>query len=280
MCAQPGGVNRLVISHHPTSRRSRILEVCRVCVCSALVVAFLTACPPKVVRVPLTPEGIIRANEAARDGDVSFARKDYYAALIKYLEASRNNPDSEYVFNKLGITYSQLKYYTEATAAFQRSIGLNPKYAYSYNNQASVYFATQELKKAERYFKKSISLNPNVASFHVNLGTLYFERKKFDKGMAELRKGIALDPGVMNKGEGISLSAGSNKANSSERSYFMARLYASMGDATHAVENLQQAFNTGFTNLEAIRTEPDFDPIRQNEQFQTFMKTAALIAKR
>ena len=252
---------------------------CRASSLTTLVLLFFTGCPPKIVKVPVTPDSIIHANDAAREGDMSFARKDYYAALIKYLEASRNNPNSEYIFNKLGIAYSQLKYYTEATASFQRSIGLNPKYPYSYNNQGSVYFATQDLKKAERYFKKAIGINANVASFHVNLGTLYFERKKFDKGMAELRKGISLDPGVMTKGEGISLAAGSNKANSFERCYFMARLYASMGDANHAVESLQQALNAGFTNLDAIRTEPDFDPIRQDQKFQTFLKTAALIAK-
>jgi tetratricopeptide (TPR) repeat protein len=118
-----------------------------------------------------------------------------------------------------------------------------------------------------------------VASFHVNLGTLYFERKKYDRGMAEWRKGISLDPAILNKGEGISLAAGSTTGHSVERSFFMARLYASMGDADHAVEALQQALNAGFTNLDAIRNEPDFDPIRQNQKFLAFMKTAALLAK-
>jgi tetratricopeptide (TPR) repeat protein len=248
-------------------------------VCTILIALSCGGCPPKIVRVPVTPEAIIRANEAAREGDLAFTRKDFYAALIKYLEAGRCNPNSEYIFNKLGITYSQLKFYTEANAAFERSIGLNSKYPYSYNNQASVYFAMGDLKKAERYFKKAISINGSVASFHVNLGTLYFERKKFDKGMAEWRKGISLDPGVMHKGEGISLAAGSNKGPSAEKSYFMARLYASMGDVDHAVDNLQQAFNNGFTDLEAIRTEHDFDPIRQNEKFVAFMKTASLLKK-
>ncbi len=240
---------------------------------------LLTGCPQTVVRVPITPEAIIHANEAAREGDLAFARRDFYAALIKYLEASRSNPNSEYIFNKLGITYSQLKYYTEASAAFQRSIGLNSKYPYSYNNLGSVFFAMNDLKKAEKYFKKAISMNGKVASFHVNLGTLYFERKKYDRGMAEWRKGIALDPAVLNRGEGISLAAGSSRGTSMEKSFLMARLYASMGDAQHAVENLQQAVNAGFTDLELIRKEPDFDPIRQDQRFVAFMKTAALLNK-
>ncbi len=235
------------------------------------------ACPQPIVRIPVSDENIIKANQAAQEADLAFARRDYYAALIKYLESGRLNPNSEYIQNKIGIAYSQLKFYSEAVSAFQRSIGLNPKYAYSHNNLGTVYFATADRKHAERCFKKAISLNPNVASFHVNLGTLYFEKKKFDKGLAEWRKGIAIDPGVMSKTEGISLGAAGSRGPSGEKSYFMARLYASMGDAVHAVESLQQALNAGFTDMAAIKAEKDFDPIRKDERFVEFMRTATLL---
>lgn len=280
MFAQRSGSQTLPRSHPLKNRRFQRRGVFQTGLLAALLAVSLAGCPPPIVRVPVTQESIVRANEAARDGDVAFARKDYYAALIKYLEASRNNPNSEYIFNKLGITYSQLKYYTEATGAFQRSIGLNPKYAYSYNNLGSVYFAMTDLKKAERYFKKAIGTGGSVASFHVNLGTLYFERGKPDKGMAELRKALSLDPHIMSRGEAISLAAGSNKGPNAEKSYSMARIFASMGDADHAIDNLQQAITAGFTNLDAIRSEPDFDPIRQNEKFMEFMKAAALLTSK
>ena len=121
------------------------------CVLSLL----LSGCAlPRVVRVPVPAEDIIKANECARDADLAFARRDFYASLIKYLEAAKPNPNSEFIQNKLGITYSQLKYYTEATNAFQRSIGLNPKYPYSYNNLGTVHFATGEKKEAEKLFKR------------------------------------------------------------------------------------------------------------------------------
>ncbi len=265
--------------HYPVDRPSWGQSATEASALLLLIGLLLTGCAPTVVRVPVPPENILRANEASREGDLAFARKDYYASLIKYLEASRNNPNSEYVFNKLGIAYSQLKFYTEATAAFERSIGLNPKYPYSYNNLGSVCFAQADLRKAERYFKKAVSINGDVASFRVNLGTLYFERKKNDKALAEWRKALSLDPSIMTKSEGISLAAGSSKATSVDRNIFMARIYAAMGDATHAVENLQQALSNGFSNLDLIRKEPDFDPIRQNEKFVEFMKTASLLTK-
>ena len=248
----------------------------------AVVVAgvFLTGCPPPVVRAPVPAENIIKANEVAREADLAFARKDYYASLIKYLEASRLNPNSEIIYNKLGIAYSQLKYYPEATAAFQRSIGLNPKYPYSFNNQGTVFFAKDDKKHAERYFKKAIGIDPNIASFHVNLGTLYFEKKKFDKGMAELRKGLALDPSALTKSDGISLAAATGRGSTAERNYSMARLFATVGDAGRAVDSLQQAVNAGFTDIEAVRKESDFDQIRQDPKFEEFMKSFTLLTKK
>ncbi len=246
---------------------------------SLVVSLAFTGCPHPVVRVNVTPENVIRANQIALDADLAFTRKDFYAALIKYLEAGRLNPNSHYIQNKIGIAYSQLKYYQEAADAFLRSIGLSPKYEFAYNNLGTVYFAADDKKRAERYFKKAISINGNVASFHINLGTLYFEKKKFDKGMAEWRKGLAIDPGIMSKSEGISLAAAGRRVNLGEKSYFIARLYASQGDVDHAVESLKQALAAGFTNIEAIRNERDFDPIRQEEKFLAFMKTAEVLAK-
>jgi len=274
------GITGLTRSHCLPAPASRQPRTWPVLLTAFLIGIWTAACPqPVVVRVNVPSENVIKANQVAMEADLAFARKDSYAALIKYLEAGRLNPNSHYIQNKIGITYSQLKYYTEASAAFQRSIGLNPKYEYSYNNLGTVYFASNDKRNAERYFKKAIGINPGVASFHINLGTLYFERKKFDKGMAEWKKGLEIDPGVMNKSEGISLAAAGTRNNTGEKSYFMARLYASLGDAEKAVENLKLALNSGFTNIEAIRNERDFDPIRQHEKFQAFMKTASVLNK-
>ncbi len=221
----------------------------------------------------------MRANVAAGEGDIAFARRDYYAALIKFLEASRLNPNSEYIFNKLGITYSRLHYYAQAIAASNVSIALNPKYSYSYNNIGSVYFADNNKRKAESCFRKAISLKNDEASYHINLGTLLFENKKYEDGLQELRKALTLDPEILKRTEGSGLVAAISQKNTAEKNYFMARFYASQGDTDRAVESLQLALANGFTNLEAIRTEKDFDPIRKQEKFIAFMKYATQVIK-
>jgi len=238
---------------------------------------FWAGCAPKVVRVPVPPEDIVRANQAANEGDSAFERKEIYAALIKYLEAVRLNPNSEYLYNRLGIAYSQLKFYSEATGAFRRSIALNPKYPYPYNNLGSIYFAQQSYRKSEKYFKKAISVKQDEASFHMNLGSIYLERKRPEKALEEWRKSLALDPEIFNRRSAASLSSSSNSL--MDRYYFLARLFARNGNAESAIENLKLAITNGFTDISMLEKERDFDPLREDERFLEFLKNAALLIK-
>jgi tetratricopeptide (TPR) repeat protein len=241
-----------------------------------LMLSFAAGCGGKVARVKVSNEDLLRSNMASQQGDIAFSRKDFYSALIKYLDASRLNPNNEFIYNRLGITYSQLRYYEEAAQAFRRSMQLNSKYAYSVNNLGSVYFAQKQLKKAEKCFKKALRMKPDEASFHMNLGSLYFERKKTAQAMAEWRKGMALDPDSLSRNSAVNLGASSA---SKEKNYYIARIYASAGDAARAIEHLKQAIEDGFTDVDSIQTQPDFDPIRNDEKFIEFLKDAYLLIK-
>jgi tetratricopeptide (TPR) repeat protein len=243
-----------------------------------LALAFLGAagCRPKVVRIKLTTEDLVKSNAAAAEGDIAFTRKEYYPALVKYLKAADYNPNSEFIFNKLGIVYSRLKYYADAITSFNRAIALQPKYAYAYNNLGSVYFAENNKKKAEKLFRKALSLYGNEASFYINLGTVLFEKKKFDQGLQEYKKGLALDPEILRKNADAVVANIGTKI-SPDKNYHMARLYAILGDTERAVETLKQAITDGFVDLKAIQTEKDFDPIREDPKFVDFMKYASTL---
>jgi tetratricopeptide (TPR) repeat protein len=231
----------------------------------------------KEVRVVVTPEDVVKANAIAATGDAAFERKEFYAALIKYLEAYRLNPNSEFLCNRLGIAYSQLNLYGEAIQIFRRAIALNKKYAFPFNNLGSVYFAQGNYKQAEKYFKKAISLNGMEASFHLNLGSLYLERKKRDKAMEEWRKSFALDPDVFARRSIANLST--SGISLMERYVFLARIMAASGDLEAAIENLKLAFNNGLTNTGEIDKHPDFDVIRNDPRFVKFMQDVAIWLK-
>lgn len=243
-----------------------------------LIAVFPATSSPKAARITVSQEDVLRANRVSQEGDVAFGRKDFYTALIKYLEAVRLNPNSENMFNRLGITYTQLKFYDEAKGAFVRSMELNPKFPYAVNNLGSVFFAQRNLRKAERYFKKAINLKGDEASFHVNLGSLYIERKKPDKAMAEWRKSLALDPDVFSKSSAVSLT-GAGNSSPKDRSFFVARLFAITGNVDLAIENVKLAITQGFSDVEAIEKQHDFDPIRKDPRFEEFIKDVSLLIR-
>ena len=219
----------------------------------------------------------MKANAVATEGETAFEHRDFYAALIKYLEAYRLNPNSEHLCNRLGIAYSQLNLYGEAIQAFRRAITLNRKFSYPYNNLGSVYFAQKSYRQAEKYIKKAISLNGKEASFHLNLGSLYLEKKKRDSAMTEWRKSFALDPGIFSR-RGIA-NISSSGSSLMERYFFLARIMAASGNLEAALENLKLAFNNGFTNIEEIVKNPDFDLIRNDKRFDQFLQDVALWLK-
>jgi tetratricopeptide (TPR) repeat protein len=221
---------------------------------------------------------IQRAREALIEGDLASNRKDYYAALIKYLEAVRYNPDNENLQNRLGIGYAQLKYYREAIEALERATKLNPKFSVGYNTLGSVYFLQRNLGKAEKNFKKAMHLSPDVATFHINLGTLYLERKNPQKALSEWRKALALDPQALTGSNAVVL-IGAGRTTPAERIYLIAALCASEKKVELAIENLKRAFADGFSDIAAIEKNPDFDPIRQDPRFIEFAKSMPLLIR-
>jgi tetratricopeptide (TPR) repeat protein len=226
----------------------------------------------KAVRVNVSERDIQRANEALREGDLAANRKDYYASLIKYLEAVRHNPNNENLHNRLGIAYAQLKYYDEAIEALERATKLNPKFSVGFNTLGCVYFLQRKPGKAEKSFKKALQLNANEATYHINLGNLYLERKKSQKAISEWRKALVLNPMALSVSSAIMLT-GAGRTTPAERIYLIAAVYASEKRAELAIESLKQAFAGGFSDIAAIEKNPDFDPIRQDTSFIEFVKS-------
>ncbi len=234
----------------------------------------VVGCGPKIARVPVSDEDLIKSSRLAQEGNEAYQNKEYYPALIKYLMAGELNPNSEYISNRVGMAYLQLEFREQAIAAFQRSIGLNSKYPYSFNNLGSAYFAEGNFKKAEKYYRKAIKLKKDEASFYLNLGNLYFEKNKPEEGLELWRKSLSLDPDILSKTDSIGVAISSGGIASKERSFFMARVYAAAGDIPRTIESLENALMNGFSDIESIENNPEFDRIRKDERFVKFMESA------
>lgn len=246
---------------------------------SAIVAGMASAsCAGRVVRVPVSDEDAQQARFALKAGDLAFSRKDYYAALIQYLEGSRYNPNDEVLLNRLGVAYAQLKLYRQARETLLRAVRLQPDFSHGYNNLGSIYFLQKNLKKAEAHFLKAIRLNDREASFHINLGSLYLERKRPRDAIASWRRALEIDPLALSKSSSIQLTRG-GRTSPMERSYLMARLYALDNNVDMVIQSLKQSFSQGFADVDAIRRQPDFDIVRENPRFVDFVSELDLLIR-
>ena len=259
------------------SQRRPLFSPAAVFLLAALIA--LAGCGPRIARVEVSDEDMIKSNRLAQEGNTAYIDGDYYAALIKYLMAGELNPNSEYISNRTGMAYLRLEYYDEAIAVLKRSIALNSKYPYSVNNLGSAYFANGNLKKAEKYFKKAIKMKADEASFHLNLGTVYFEKNLPEKAIEAWRKSLDLDPEILSRDNSISVAIDNGDISRRERLYYIARIYAVAGNIPKVIESLENALMNGFSDIERIRNSPEFDPIREDERFVKFMESASLWAK-
>ncbi len=228
------------------------------------------------------PQGKISDEERA---DILMARKQYneaiesYSLVIKtYSAPLQNRAKVAGLWNKMGICYQQELDYGKARKAYEEAIRLNREFAPAWNNLGTSYFLQHRPKKSIKYYRHAIKLNPGSASFHMNLGTAYFERKKYNPAIKEYRKAIELDPGILmqTSREGSTVEARFADA----RFYFyMAKIYASLGNPGEAVRYLQRAMEEGFTKRKEILEDPDILKISKDPGFIALMKNPPVAIK-
>jgi tetratricopeptide (TPR) repeat protein len=248
----------------------------------AVVVSALVAagCSVKSVRVTPSHGQVVTSNALTSEGDEAYLNGEHYHALIHYLEAGRVNPGSPYVQNKLGLAYAGLKYFDDAGRAFERATQIHPRFASAHNNLGSIQLAKGDYREAEKHFKAAIRLNPNMASYHLNMAFVCFEKGKGGEALALWKKAVSLDPDVMTGwadpkpgAECVAVSAASGRP-AAARNYYLARVYASTGDVDRCLGKLKEALDGGFSDVDSLTREPDFESVRQDPRFQAIVKSA------
>lgn len=53
--------------------------------------------------------------------------------------------------------------------------------------------------------------------------------------------------------------------------YNMACAHAQLGNTNEAIASLRTAFENGFDNYQTVRSDPDFEPVRRDKEFEKLM---------
>jgi tetratricopeptide (TPR) repeat protein len=101
------------------------------------------------------------------------------------------------------------------------------------------------------YYQRAIKLKGDAAAFHMNLGTSYYHLKKFDQAVEEYRTALGIDP----ESCGSAVRSGDDDhagGADTEFYFYLAKAFASIGNAEEAVRYLRRALEDG---VEQLRTD-------------------------
>jgi tetratricopeptide (TPR) repeat protein len=107
--------------------------------------------------------GAQSAEEWLTQGDVSFKKGDFTAALSSYTEAVGIDGTNPEAFRKRGSAYGRLELYDEAIADFTRAIELLPTDAAAYYGRGINYYSLGQNDLALPDFKAACELGDELA---------------------------------------------------------------------------------------------------------------------
>ena len=109
----------------------------------------------------------------------------------------RKEPDTDFLWNILGLAFQNTSNYHKAETSFVRALQINTKNLSATNNLANNYKYIYDFDKAEEYFQKSLKIKPDHISSLVNYGNLKFELNKFEESLHLLNKALLIDSKII-----------------------------------------------------------------------------------
>jgi serine/threonine-protein kinase len=181
--------------------------------------------------------------------------------------------------------------FAEALEQMQRARELDPYSVRARVNLARLYYFSRQYDAAVNMLRKIEQDEPRAWEVPAILGQTYLATGKLDDAIRELERARSLEPaavrnlGVLGDAYGRSgnrekaLAIASELENLSRSRYvspiFSALVYIGMGDKARAFACLDKAYAERSEWMMVLKTEPEFDPLRDDPRFQALMQRVA-----
>lgn len=133
------------------------------------------------------------AQEELEEGLKLVYKKNYQAAIPKFTEAIKLNPELEWAYNNRGSAYNRLKNYERAISDLNKAIELKSNEIF-YINRGFSYFRLNNYDAALKDFSKAVEINPNIAEPYFFRGAVYTELKNYDAAIKDFDKAVEKNP--------------------------------------------------------------------------------------
>ncbi len=215
-------------------------------------------------RPELTPR-----QAAELKADVFMARKEFGEATAAYEAILESEPKNAQLLNKTAIAYQELGSLNRSERYYHRAMKADKNFASPINNLGTVEYEKKHYSKAIVLYKKALVLKMETSTIYSNLGYAYFANKQYPEAMATFDKALAIDPELFERKSGYgTIIQQRTTTDPGLFNFFVAKSYASMGDAERAAHFLRLARDDGYKNFLSAETDPAFAKVIKDARVQ------------
>lgn len=206
-------------------------------------------------------------------GDVLMARKEFAQAVVAYEQIIADTPKDAIVLNKIGVAYQELGDLNRSARFYKKAMKADKNFASPINNLGTIEYEKKRYGRAITLYNKAANLEIDLSTIYSNLGYAYFANKEYPQAMETFAKALELDPTIFDhKGGAGSIIQQRTTTDPGLFSFFVAKQYASMGDAERTAHYLKLARDDGYANFLSARTDPAFAKVIKDPRVQEVLQ--------
>ncbi len=217
---------------------------------------------------------------------------DWSGAEREYRRAIELNPNYAPAHQGYGTYLEALGRFDEAIAERERAQGLDPLSAFRTADVGYPFYWAGQYDQAIEHYRRALELDPNFFWSYLWIGEAYVEKGMHEEAITEIRKAAALSAGnarvQATLGYAYAVSGRRREAlgvlnelkvrsqQSYVSPYFIALIYAGLGDNDRTLDWLEKAYQERHPYLAFLKLEPVFRNLRSDPRFQELLRRVGL----
>ncbi len=219
--------------------------------------------------------------------------KLYLDAIAYFTRAIQKNtgeiavPDVARIFHSRGLAYLALNDPDKALENFSNAIELDDRNPEFFMDRAGVFVGRKQYGRARDDFSAVIKLDPRRTAAYAGRAAANAETGALSGAIADYRKMLELEPRSIAALYGLGLAYKKDKQDAkaietfnellavdpryAAASYQIAGLFSRAGKIDAGCVWLEEAAANGFNDWDAIKNDPDLDPLRKTRCYQQIM---------
>jgi len=223
---------------------------------------------------------------------VHMAEWNFTESEKEFRRALELNPNDAGAHQGYGGLLSYLGRFDEALIEVRKAVELDPLYITHGLVLGNVFYYRGDYDAALKEYKKVLDMDPNYWLAHGSLALTYGQKKMYPDAFTELQKVLASFPhsnATAALGQLKALSGQKDEARKIARElrqgskteyvsdYWVATIYAALGDNNQAFQLLENAYTARSQWLVQLKVDPRFANLRSDPRFQDLLRRIGLL---